>query len=89
MGLKNVTCHERFVRIVGKLATYRVHMVSGVIHKEPGNYLCIVSSRRGVPGKNIYLPFSEPEERTREIISKILLLVNDDKIEDELILQQI
>ncbi|MCO1335911.1 DUF4132 domain-containing protein [Microbulbifer sp. OS29] len=86
-GLNQVRCEGHYAYIQGSLAKYRIHLGSGVIHIQPGNYLCIV------PGKakqeDLYLPFSDADIRMAEIVSKIFLLIADDKIEDEQILRQI
>ena len=92
-GLKNVEVVDRHVRVKGKLASYNINMVSGVIHKAPEyRYICIVPAneeKKSTGGNDIYLPYAETDRKVREIISKILLLSNDDKIEDKLIMQQI
>ena len=49
--------------------------------------MCIVPVR-GKP-EDPYLPFEEGDLKTAEIISKILALSADEKIEDESILRQI
>jgi len=87
LALTSVSCVEHFAYIKGKLATYRVHLGSGVIHIQPGNYLCIVPS--GSHSESLYLPFADTDNKMTEIISKIFLLIEDDKIKDESILRQI
>jgi hypothetical protein len=90
LGLKGVSCEGHFAYIQGKLANYRVHLGSAAIHIQPGNYLCIVYARD--PNKNqqaFFLPIADAEPKTSEVISKILLLVNDNKIKDQSILSQI
>jgi hypothetical protein len=37
----------------------------------------------------LYLPFADVDKRMAEIVSKIFLLISDDKITDETILEQI
>ncbi len=70
----------------GKLARYRVHLGSAVIHIEPGNYLCIVPDRWGKTHDKLFLPFADEHDSK---ISEILLLLADDRIKDESILRQI
>jgi hypothetical protein len=79
---------ERFVRVRGKLATYKIHLGSANIMIEPDDrYLCIVPSpRKGT--KAMMLPFDGDEVLT-VILSKIVLLAGDDKIKDSTILNQI
>lgn len=89
LGMQDVTFDGNFAFIKGTLANYRIHMGSGNIHINEGNYLCIVPD----PGKKkstpIYLPFADTDAKTSEIVSKILLLKNDSRIKDETILAQI
>lgn len=90
LGLPGVTVEGHFVYITGKLAKYRVHLGSAVIHIEPGNYLCIVPDRWGKNHEKLFLPFADGyDTKASEVISKILLLVADDKIKDQSILAQI
>ena len=88
MGMNNVHCEGHFAYIKGQLANYRIHLGSGVIHIEPGNYLCVIPDRKE-KDDTVYLPFADADKKMTEIISKILLLSNDDKIKDQTILAQI
>jgi hypothetical protein len=87
IDLKQVYCEDHYAFIQGKLAKYRIHLGSGVIHIQPGNYLCIVPSRD--KSDDLYLPFAEADMKMAEIVSKIFLLIGDDKIDDKSILSQI
>lgn len=87
LGLANVRCEEHHAHITGSRARYRLHLGSGVIHIEPGNYLCIVPA--GKPADDLYLPFADSDARTSEIISKLFLLLDDGAIDDPSILEQI
>lgn len=81
---------KKYLIVKGKLTTYKIHMGSGNILMEPNDqYLCIVPGGRNDkdPGK-IYLPF-EGDRQLSVIISKALLLAEDDKIKDETITRQI
>lgn len=77
-----------YLVVRGKIRSYRIHLGSGNILMTPNDqYLCIVPSSRGekhVP----YLPF-EGDGTLAVIISKALLLMNDDKITDPSITSQI
>ena len=85
-----LTVEGHFAYVQGKLARYRVHLGSAVIHIEPGNYLCIVPDRWGKTHDKLFLPFAdEHDSKISEVISKILLLLADDRIKDESILRQI
>ena len=90
LGLPHVRVEGHFAYVTGKLANYRVHLASAVIHIDPGNYLCIVPARWGMSHEKLFLPFSDDGDgKISEVISKILLLLADDKITDESILWQI
>jgi hypothetical protein len=81
----------KFLVVAGKLRTYKIHMGSGNIQMKPNDqYLCIVASR-GIAesGKDrLFLPF-EGDTLLSIIISKALLLADDDKITDITITRQI
>jgi len=87
MGLTGVSVEKKHVLVTGKRASYKIHLGSAAIHVVPGNYLCIVPGRDN--DDSIYLPFADNDTRMTEIVSKVLLLVNDDKIKDPSILSQI
>lgn len=79
---------DRFVRVRGQLATYRVHLGSANILIEPDDrYLCVVPGGRAKSGK-VHLPF-EGDELLSVILSKVLLLAADDKITDPAITSQL
>lgn len=88
LGLPSVTVEGHFAYLQGKLARYRVHLDSAAIHIEPGHYFCIVPERWGQRHERLFLPFAEQSDsKISEVISKVLLLTNDDKIKDESILR--
>ncbi|TAA47472.1 DUF4132 domain-containing protein [Corallincola spongiicola] len=88
LGFDNLSFDGHFVYVQGKRAKYRIHLGSGNIHIMPGAYLCIVpqSDRKAKP---IYLPFAESDRKATEVISKAILLSDDDRISDDTITQQI
>jgi hypothetical protein len=78
----------RFLRVEGKLRTYKIHLGSTNILMEPNDqYLCIVPGR-GKDADKVYLPF-EGDNALALILSKAFLLAADDKIEDSTITSQI
>ena len=89
LGLGNVAVGGSFVRINGKLASYRLHLGSATIHIEPGAYLCVVPARWGQKHDRLFLPFDAEDLKTSEVVSKVLLLADDARIKDESILSQI
>lgn len=79
---------ERYLVVEGKLRTYRIHLGSANIQMEPDSrYLCIVPDRQGGRG-HVRLPF-EGDETLSIILSKALMLADDDKIKDASIRSQI
>ncbi|MCL2157450.1 MAG: DUF4132 domain-containing protein, partial [Methanobrevibacter sp.] len=88
LSLDNIKLKDNHAMIDGTLSSYSVHLGSGVVHKQPGGYISILpvhSQHRG----RIFLPFADDDPKTAEILSKILLLAEDDKIQDPKILKQI
>ncbi|RPD96701.1 DUF4132 domain-containing protein [Aureibaculum marinum] len=83
----NVEVKERHILINGKLADYTIHLGSGLISKN-GLRLSIIpvhSQHRG----RLFLPFVDDDPKSAEIISKMKLLSEDDKIKDPTILAQL
>lgn len=88
LKLDNVKVDGNFAFIKGTLGEYTVHLGSAGIQqigKGTINILAVQSQHRG----KIFLPFADEDPRTAEIISKILLLADDQKIKDPSILEQI
>lgn len=78
----------KYLVVDGKLNTYRIHLGSSNVLISPSDqFLCIVST--GPKGlANVHLPF-EGDMRLSVILSKALLLADDDKITDPVILEQL
>jgi hypothetical protein len=81
---------ERFLRVKGRLRSYKIHLGSGNILMEPNDqYLCIVpSAGQAVSEGSVFLPF-EGDRTLSIILSKAFLLAEDDKIKDQSIVRQI
>lgn len=81
---------DKFVIVKGKLRTYKIHIGSTNILMEPNDqYLCIVPDRSNkTSNETVFLPF-EGDNGLSVIISKAMLLANDDKITDSTITSQI
>lgn len=76
----------RFLIVKGKLTTYKIHLGSSNILMAPNDsYLCIVAVKEKV---TVMLPF-EGDRTLSIILSKAMMLANDNKIKDEIILSQI
>jgi hypothetical protein len=84
------TIKDRFLVVRGKKRTYKIHIGSTNILMEPNDqYLCIVPdrSKKETTG-DVFLPF-EGDTGLSVILSKAILLADDDKITDPTILSQI
>lgn len=86
--ISNVKVTGNFAHIEGKLGRYNIHLGSGVIHQEGGAQIAVLpvhSQNRG----RLFLPFVDEDPKTAEILTKILLFAEDEKIKDPSILMQI
>lgn len=86
--LNNVTLEGTHAFVKGKYGEYSIHLGSGVIHKVGGhqiNVLPVHSQNRG----KLFLPFIDDDPKTAEIMSKVLLFAQDQKIKDPYIMEQI
>jgi hypothetical protein len=91
LKIANVTeIRDKFLIVKGKLRTYKIHIGSTNILMEPNDqYLCIVPDRSTKPvTENLFLPF-EGDNGISIILSKAMLLAEDDKITDTTITRQI
>jgi len=88
LKLSNVSWIGSHAKIQGKLASYSVHMGSSVVHAEGVGMVSILPVHSQSRGR-IFLPFADDDPKTAEIMSKILLLSEDNKIKDPTILSQI
>lgn len=82
---------DKFLVVKGKLRTYKIHIGSTNILMEPNDqYLCIVPDRSQKPviTGDMFLPF-EGDNGLSIILSKAMLLAEDEKITDETITRQI
>ena len=85
---KNVRLEGSHAIINGKFGQYTVHLGSGVVH-QLGNAMLFVVPVHAQQRGRIFLPFVDEDPKTAEIISKILLFAEDEKIKDPKILGQI
>jgi len=80
---------DKFLVVTGKLRTYKIHLGSTNILMEPNDqYLCIVQDRSVVKESKVFIPF-DGDQGLSVILSKAILLANDDTITDQTILTQI
>ncbi|MFB7716634.1 DUF4132 domain-containing protein [Nocardia sp. NPDC056100] len=90
LGIDRVTVDGNVAVVRGSRATYRVHLTSGSIHVQPGGYLCVVPAGFGQRRHDrLFLPFADEDAMTSVILSKVLLLAEDEKISDPSILTQL
>ena len=87
-GISNVTMEKNHAIIEGSRGHYSVHLGSGVVHKLGGHQINLVAIQGSKRGK-IFLPFVDEDPKTAEIMSKVLLFAEDDKIKDPYIMGQI
>ena len=88
LHLENVSFIGSHARIRGKLASWSVHLGSGVVHAEGKGSIVILPVHSQARGR-IFLPFADDDPKTAEILSKIVLLSEDSKIKDPGILAQV
>lgn len=90
LDLDRVTVEGTTATVRGSRATYRVNLTSGSIHLEPGGYLCIVPKTFGnTAHRRLFLPFADEDHMTSVILSKVLLLSEDERMTDRVILDQL
>jgi HEAT repeat protein len=88
LKVENVRLERSHALIAGQLGNYTVHLGSANVHRQPGGSLCIIpvgSQHRG----RLFLPFADDDPKTAEVVSKVLLLAEDKKIQDPTILEQL
>ncbi|SMF83896.1 protein of unknown function [Paenibacillus uliginis N3/975] len=88
LKLDNVKLEGNYARIDGKLGEYAVNLGSGIAYKQGTGALNIIpvhSQHRG----RLFLPFLDEDPRTVEVLSKVVLLAEDNKIKDPQILIQL
>ncbi len=83
-----VTFREPYAHVQGRLASYRIHLASGAIYIDAGDFICILPENT-VLEHDLYLPFADTDPKMAEILGKALVLLNDDKIQDEAVVSQI
>ncbi|MCF0111671.1 MAG: DUF4132 domain-containing protein [Erysipelotrichaceae bacterium] len=86
--LDNVKTEGTHAIVTGTYGTYSVHLGSGVVHKMGSSMILMVPVHSQNRGK-VFLPFVDEDPKTAEIVSKILMLAEDDKIKDPEILAKI
>ena len=88
MKFKNVTVSDNFIHVKGALADYTIHLGSGNVRQVGGVEIPIIPVHSQHRGK-LYLPFMDEDPKTVEIVSKMVLLAEDNKLKDPTILKWI
>ena len=79
----------KYLNVKGEIRNYKIHLGSGNILMQPNDqYLCIVPDRSSTKLKKTFIPF-EGDNMLSIIVSKALLLAEDNKITDPTIVRQI
>lgn len=86
--IDNVSFEGNHAIVKGINGTYSIHLGSGVIHKLGGHQINVLPVHSQSRGK-LFLPFIDDDPKTAEIMSKIVLFANDNKIKDPYILNQL
>lgn len=81
LEIENVTLDDRHARIAGSLGTYRVHLASGVVHREPGGMLALQTDPQNERGR-LFLPFADDDPVGITVLSRVLLFARDESIRD-------
>ena len=88
MKFNNVTVSDNFIHVKGTLADYTIHLGSGNVRQVGGVEIPIIPVQGQHRGK-LYLPFMDEDPKTVEIVSKMVLLAEDNKLKDPTILKWI
>jgi acyl transferase domain-containing protein len=85
LKLANVSFEGHKILIEGRKGQYSLHLGSGQVHRAGrGIYI------EAVPGaERLFLPFADDDPGTSEVMSKMLLLAEDELIKDPSILAQL
>lgn len=86
--INNVKVDGHHAIVSGKLAEYSIHLGSGVVNQIGGTMIPVLPVHSQHKGK-VFLPFVDDDPKTAEIISKVMLFAEDDKIRDPMILSAI
>lgn len=88
LGYKNVKIDGNFAYVKGTFGEYNIHLGSANVQKMGKGSISILAIHEDRRGR-IFLPFMDQDPKTAEVISKIVLLAEDEKIKDPTILSQI
>lgn len=86
LKLDNVRLEPPSILVQGTRGAYRVHLSSGVVHLHPGRMLYL---QPAADRDRLFLPFADDDPKSVEILSKVLLLAEDNQIKDPGLLGQL
>jgi hypothetical protein len=86
LEIGHVAIEGNHARITGKLGNYRVHLGSGIAHREPGTMIPLRTDPQTERGR-LFLPFADDDPQGIDVLSRVLLLANDDNIRDPALAQ--
>ncbi len=84
--IDNYRFTDKHILIDGTLGKYSIHLGSGVVNVEGKGMLPMTPVHNQKNG-HIFLPFVDEDPKTSEIIAKILMLAEDNKLKDPTILK--
>ncbi len=84
--IDNYEIKEKHIAINGTLANYHIHLGSGIVSVEGKGMLPMTPVHNQKRGK-IFLPFIDEDPKASEIITKVLMLAQDNKLKDPTILK--
>ena len=87
LGLENVSLLKDNVKVVGSFGTYIINIRTGLVFKEGVGNLMIDTVYS--VNKPLLLDFVDEDPMTADIISKTVVLANDENIRDAALLKQI
>jgi hypothetical protein len=79
---KAVALEDRYLRIKGQLATYRIHLGTGTITLDPKGTVIPLDPERQPAPAGLFLPFEEPDARLTDVLNKARALLEDARIKE-------
>ncbi len=81
LEITNVEIDGRHARVTGRLGNYRVHLGSGVAHRDPGIMIPLRTDPQHERGR-LFLPFADDDPQGIDVLSRVLLLAHDHTLRD-------
>lgn len=87
-GVEGVEVRGHHAVVQGRRGRYSVHLGSGTVHKLPGRSIVLVPVPDDHLGR-VFLPFVDDDPTVALILSEVLLLAEDDRVSDPVIVRQL